>query len=139
MKLRFQRREGGMMMIEVLIAILLFSLGILTMLALQANAVATITDTKFRADATLLADRLIGEMWADSANVAAYAYTGGGTPPATLTTWVGRVQSTLPGVAAPNMPSVTINAGNEVVIDILWKAPSATNVRRYRAVTYINP
>ena len=53
----FSGQVAGSMKLSALIAILLFSLGILTMLALQANAVATISDTKFRADATLLADR----------------------------------------------------------------------------------
>jgi type IV pilus assembly protein PilV len=51
------------MLLEALIAILIFSLGILSLVALQATSIQLTSDAKYRTDATLLANRLIGQMW----------------------------------------------------------------------------
>src|SRR6478609_8169168 len=58
-----RRIQGGVMLLEVLIAILIFSLGILGVVGLQAIAVQQSTDARYRADAAQLVDRLIGQMW----------------------------------------------------------------------------
>jgi type IV pilus assembly protein PilV len=44
------------MLLEALIAILIFSFGILGLVGLQANAINLSTDAKYRADAALLAN-----------------------------------------------------------------------------------
>ena len=46
--------QSGVMLLEALIAILIFSLGILSLVALQATAVQLTSDAKYRTDATLL-------------------------------------------------------------------------------------
>jgi type IV pilus assembly protein PilV len=52
------------MLLEALIGILIFSLGILSLVALQATSIQLTSDAKYRTDASLLANRLIGQMWA---------------------------------------------------------------------------
>jgi len=58
------RRQSGVMLIEALIAILIFSIGILGIVGLQSSAVKASTDAKYRSEAALLANELIGRMWA---------------------------------------------------------------------------
>ena len=45
------RRQGGFMLIEALIAILIFSIGILGIVGLQAAAVNQSTDARYRSEA----------------------------------------------------------------------------------------
>jgi len=52
------------MLLEALIAILIFSLGILAIVALQAVSIKLTEDAKYRSDAALLAEELLGQMWA---------------------------------------------------------------------------
>jgi type IV pilus assembly protein PilV len=58
------RAQAGVMLLEALIGILIFSLGILSLVALQATSIQLTSDAKYRTDASLLANRLIGQMWA---------------------------------------------------------------------------
>lgn len=62
----------GMVLLEALIAILLFSMGILALVGLQANMLQNTTASKFRADASYIAQQQIGTMWANPANAATY-------------------------------------------------------------------
>ena len=55
-------KQSGVMLLEALIAILIFSLGVLGIVGMQASAVKASRDAKYRADAGLLANELIGEM-----------------------------------------------------------------------------
>ena len=123
------------MLLEALIAIRIFSLGILALVALQATAVQLASDAKYRTDATLLANRLIGQMWTSGGNLAALQtqfQTGG----AAYNAWLADVQSRegLPGVVAASggvvstLPTVTVNtaAGANaglVTITLFWRTP----------------
>ena len=57
------RRQSGVMLIEALIALLIFSVGILGIVGMQSAAVQASGDAKYRSDAALLANQLIGRMW----------------------------------------------------------------------------
>lgn len=58
-----RKQQSGVMLLEALIAILIFSLGILGVVGMQASAIAASRDAKYRSDASLLANDLIGQMW----------------------------------------------------------------------------
>lgn len=62
------RPQEGVVLIEVLIAILIFSVGVLAIVGLQATMIKSTADAKYRADASYIAQARIGEMWADPAN-----------------------------------------------------------------------
>ena len=67
--------QRGSMLLEALIAILLFSMGILGLMGLQAIALKNTADAKYRTEAAFLANQIIGQMWADNpANLATYAH-----------------------------------------------------------------
>jgi type IV pilus assembly protein PilV len=124
-----------MMLLEGLIAILIFSLGILALVSLQGTAVKQVSDAKYRADASLLADQLLGMMWVSNRATAtslqsSFDTSEGGS--SELTSWRTDVANTLPGVTATvNQPTVTVTPpagtsdnGSLVEIKIYWHPPS---------------
>lgn len=74
-------RQSGALLLEALIAILLFSLGILSLVGMQAAAIGNVSEAKYRSDASFLANQLIGQIWVNRTNIADYAYGGSGAPP----------------------------------------------------------
>lgn len=66
-------QQTGVVLLEVLISFLIFSLGILGLVGLQGTMVKNTTDAQYRSEATLLAQQRIGQMWADTCNLASYA------------------------------------------------------------------
>jgi type IV pilus assembly protein PilV len=60
--------QKGFLLLEGLIAILIFSLGILAVVGMQANAIGHSNQAKYRNDASFAANILIGQMWVDSDN-----------------------------------------------------------------------
>lgn len=125
------------MLLEALFAILIFSMGILALIGFQATAIKQVADAKYRADASFLANQVVGEMWVNRTNLATYNYNGG-TPPGVLTNWVGAVQANLPGVSnATNAPVIAI-AGNQVTVTISWEVPGSLGPNQYVMVANIH-
>ncbi len=60
--------QEGFLLLEVLLAIVIFSIGILGVLGLQAVMVNHSTEANLRSIASLVAEERISEMWADPAN-----------------------------------------------------------------------
>jgi type IV pilus assembly protein PilV len=132
---RSNSSQRGMFLLEALIGILIFSMGILAVVGLVASAIANVSDANYRTDASLLANRIIGEMWVDRGNLASYQYSSG-TPPSVLTNWVNAVNNTLPG--ASTIPPTIAVAGNTVTVTISWKPPRATTAHIFSAVALIS-
>jgi type IV pilus assembly protein PilV len=63
-KINPQHSQAGFLLLEVLIAILVFSLGILAIVGLQATMVKNSTDARFRAIASQVAEQRIAQQWA---------------------------------------------------------------------------
>ena len=62
---RRAKRTAGFAMIEVLVAVLLFAIGILGLVGLQASMTHAQTESKVRADAANLVDELAALMWSE--------------------------------------------------------------------------
>ena len=133
--MRAPKSQSGVMLIEALIGILIFSIGILALIGMQATAMRNTTDARYRSEAAFLATQIIGQMWVDRANLASYANAG--YPPRDK--WVSQVGATLPGIPtdAP-APSITVGANNEVTVTIQWRQPGETQTRRLEFVNRIN-
>src|SRR5207247_9933026 len=99
------KRENGVMLLEALIAILIFSIGILAVVGLQAVSIRNVTDSKHRTEAAFLANNLLSQMWTDAGNIASYPYPGSGGGQTRLTGWVGQVNARLPAAAVPPIVS----------------------------------
>ncbi len=117
------RSAKGVMLIEALVALLIFAFGVLGLVGLQASMTKAQSTAKFRADAAFLAQQVLGAMWSDAPNVANYGPAGGGlvgcTGYARCSSWADKVASTLPGGAA----TVSV-AGADVTVEIMWTQPN---------------
>jgi type IV pilus assembly protein PilV len=60
------RRQRGAYLLEALIGILIFALGVLGIVGLQAASLHTTADTQLRAEAVFAANQLLGQMWTDN-------------------------------------------------------------------------
>lgn len=65
--------QSGVMLIEAMLAILIFSIGVLGIIGLQAAAAKASVDAKYRSEASLLANEIIGRMWATDRKLATIA------------------------------------------------------------------
>lgn len=131
--------QGGVALLEVMIAILIISFGILGIIGLQANSIAMTTDARYRVEASAFAERLVSEMWMNPTNLASYAYPGTGSVPAPLATWYADVTSgsgALPG-ASTYKPTIIIGTDNLVTVTIRWAPPGGT-VHNHVVVASIN-
>lgn len=143
------------MLLEALIGILIFTIGILGLIGLQAVSIKTISEAKYRADAAFLANQIIGRMWADNpGNLASYAHRAsagtsncnfGGSDSANsnVTEWLGDVGNLntvlgmLPGTSSANH-QIVVGADNSVSVTLCWRAPNATAFSRLTTGTQIN-
>ena len=69
----FGKSQQGSFMLEALFGILVFSFGVLAMIALQANAIAVQADAQYRIEAANFADQILGQI---NLNVARDVATG---------------------------------------------------------------
>lgn len=114
------QNQRGMMLLEGMIAIVIFSLGILAIVGLQAATVKQTTDAKYRLDASFLANQSIGTIWTNRSNLSAHAVTD-------------ETVSSL-----PNGKRTIAISGNQVTVTITWKMPGESATHRYTAITQIN-
>ena len=146
--------ETGSVLLESLVAILVFSMGILALVSMQAFAVSSSSEAKYRSEATMLANELIGRMWV-SDRTQATLQTAFASPDGTAYkawAWVGSadgdvgtktnptegtVLKLLPG-AASNLPVVAVQADTSttpasslVTITVNWKAPNDAVEHKY--------
>jgi type IV pilus assembly protein PilV len=129
-------KQSGIVLLESLIAILIFSLGILAIIGMQAMAVKQVSDAQYRSQAILLANQLLGKMSVSrltpadlhaqySSDIAVDDVVTGG--PAYLA-WSAGVESVMPG-AADHPPTVNVSTTTGVVtITVYWLAPTDTNL-----------
>jgi type IV pilus assembly protein PilV len=128
--------QAGVMLIEALIGILIFSVGILALIGMQAAAVRSTTDAKYRSEAAFLAGQVVSQMWVDRALMGSYDTS---LAPAYLPrdNWKTRVATLLPqGVGA-----ITIAPAPDtdlVTVVVSWQQPGETQTRHFDMVARIN-
>ena len=131
------------MLLEVLIGMLLFLIGIMGIMGLQAMAMRNTTDAKYRTEASYLANQIIGQMWADASSVGTYAIAANATCPGTPTTnkdrWVCTVKNTLPNATGANAPTITITGTTTVTVIIRWQINADDPVHNHTVITDISP
>lgn len=137
--------QDGMMLLEALIAILVFSVGILGMVSLQAISIKSSADAVFRSEASHLANQIIGQMWVDKDNLQQYALNAGATAcsagsstsgNSSVQGWIADA-SRLPGGDSV-LHQILVGAGGVVTVTVCWLPPRATRPHNFIASTAIN-
>lgn len=127
-----RRTLRGFMLLEVLVAMLIFSIGVLGIVGLQAAMTKAQTGSKFRADASFLAQRVIASMWSDRAGLTNYATANCGSY-TRCTEWTTEVARALPnGAAAVTVtalpdgtdPATGAVVAADVTVTITWTPPN---------------
>lgn len=127
MKIQIQRSQAGAGLIEVLVSILIFSFGILGMVALYARGTQLSVDAEDRNRAALLANEIATQMWTmQSANLA----------PAAIAAWQARVADAQAGGLPQGAGNVVVN-GNVADITITWRPPSRAASDASRLTTQV--
>lgn len=157
--------QSGMALLEALIGILIFSLGILAMVAMQAASVSAVADAQYRIEAVNAANQLLSQIWVNidrtslastQASLQTFEHQTGGVPascdfsgaPGTnpaVTAWLNHLNTgrggepLLPGTKAA-MQQIDVDTGvsNRVTITLCWQAPGDTTPRRHTMVAYVN-
>ncbi|MEE9332075.1 MAG: prepilin-type cleavage/methylation domain-containing protein [Methylophilaceae bacterium] len=101
--------QQGVILLEALIAVLIFSLGVLALAGLQAAMIKNTDDAKYRAEASFVAQEVLTEVWlTGTSNLAGHIVTD--DPIAQL-----------PG----GKLTVDVNASRDVQVTVKWKLPGA--------------
>lgn len=135
------RKQGGVALLEALIAVVLLAIGLLGTVGMQARSYAAISDAGMRAEATIAADRLVGIMNNDFPHIDEYAITkaNNGTPGAALAPWLKDTQAAIPGAGV----DVVVTPGAtqaQVDITITWARRKGDEPNRHAVTAYImNP
>ncbi len=139
---KIHKQQRGMMMIEALVGILIFSFGILAIMGLQAISIKNTIEAKYRTEASFAANGIIGTMWTECGQTCTTLSsfdTASGTSPKMIS-WRNDVATLLPGVVAGGTNSPTIQvAGNTVTVTVYWKIPGTdATTRTFRTIAQIN-
>ncbi|MDM0075142.1 pilus assembly protein PilV [Variovorax sp. J2P1-59] len=109
-----------MALIEVLVAMLIFMLGVLGLIGMQGSLTRSQTESKMRADAAYLASEVIGRMWTDINNLTGYAGDDSCSA-AGCTEWRSKVTQMLPGGGA----AIAVDeATGDVSVTVTWALPN---------------
>lgn len=134
--------QSGVMLLEVLIGMLLFIIGIMGIMGLQAVSMKHSIDAKYRTEASALANQIVGRMWTDNSNLGSYAIAAGAEcpdPPANdKDRWICAVKNTLPNATGATSPTIVVN-GTVVTITINWRKDSSDPIHNHVLVTDISP
>lgn len=112
-------KESGSVLIESLIAVLIFSMGILAVVGLQAVSMKNTTQAKIRTDASFVAAMRIGEMWLHQSDLSIFAETD---------------------TSLPELPSgkrTTVINGTQATVTITWQLPGDDTTHKYVTIAQI--
>ena len=112
------KSQQGAILLEALMAVLIFSFGILALAGLQGAMVKNTTDSNYRSEASYIAQQQLGRMWADPNNLVNHLGT---TSIASL----------------PNGSMVvTQPIADRVVVTITWQTPGESQ-HNFQANAYV--
>jgi type IV pilus assembly protein PilV len=129
-------RQRGIALLEALIAVVILALGLLGTIALQARSYSALADSGMRAEATIAADRLIGILSNDTANLASYQVASGGPVPASLLPWATETSAAIPN-AVYVIAVVPEAQRTRVEIAISWQRKRNGATNQHTVTAYI--
>jgi len=142
--------QAGSALLEALVALLIFSFGVLGLLGLQAASIKNSSDAKYRSDASYLANQIIAQMWVDRSNIDDYshyqtgsvcAFTGSASAYANVTGWITQVTGLLPGAASSKTQiqvSTPVASTKQVKVTVCWQGPQDSSAHNFAITAQIN-
>ena len=131
-QLRASSFQDGIALIEGMIAVLILSIGVLSVVGLQASMVRATTEAKYRAEASFIVQQRIGQLWVDSQNLAAYVEGDPGTDISAISGLPNGKRTTIRGDASCNLDLSCF------VVRVTWQQPGSDEVRNVTSVAYIS-
>jgi type IV pilus assembly protein PilV len=128
-----RQHQTGAYLLEALIGMLIFALGVLGIVGLQAASLRTTADSGLRAEAVFAVSQLLGQMWTDDrANLPIYTSTVAGQPykdfAAQLKAAQGGAWVQDPTVLIDNFAAPPSQTSNSVTIQIFWRSETGEAV-----------
>jgi type IV pilus assembly protein PilV len=118
--------QKGMLLIEAMIAVMIFSMGILALMGLQGAMLKNTSDNKYRVDASYIAQQRLARMWADPNNLDTYSEVD------------TDVSNEINGEFLPNgKRSTTVASRGFVTVKITWQSPGSVDEHNYTTSSYI--
>lgn len=128
-------KQKGFYLIEAVIAILVFAIGILGVIKIQANSINNVSDVQFRTTASGLSQSIINQILLDKNNISSYI---DGTSD-NYQNWLTQVKKSLPGVEN-NLPQITYESksyGTNLKVIIFWNNPKTSHISNFTNETTI--
>jgi type IV pilus assembly protein PilV len=111
------RHARGVLLLEGLVAILIFSFAVLALVGLQARLKTAQSEAKYRADASYLANELLGVMWGDLSKRSSYNGQSCAEHDR-CKDWLDKVSATLPNGSG----AIVIDATTQMVtVTVSWR------------------
>jgi len=130
--------RGGSL-VDALLALLLFSIGMLALLRLLASALAESANAQYRNQASQLASALVARMWSGDRSATSLQARYGNASANDYQAWLRDVRAHLPGTEVVAMqPAVSIDAQRHVSITLYWKAPADRNTHQMEVQAVIS-
>ena len=127
----FPTCQSGGSLLEGLLAILLFSVGMLSLLMLLSATLVETGNARYRSEASLLASDLIAQMWTGDRSLTELRAKFTQSESDDYKRWLAIVHARLPGTSGTtNLPEITINDQRQVKILMRWQAPGDGRVHR---------
>jgi type IV pilus assembly protein PilV len=127
-----RKLQEGAMLLEALVAILIFTLGVIALMGLQAASISQVSQNKYRTDASYLANKIVTNMWIDQGNFATYAAGN-----AKVTAWNADIARSLPnGTGTILIPTP---ANGQATVQVNWRSPDEIVAHKFVTVVTIRP
>lgn len=160
-----RRQQAGMFLIEALVGIMLFMIGILGLVGLSAFAIAAQSDAQYRTEAANIASQITQEAWVNvdrtgatpqlratalktslltfrhNTSGEACNFSGNASGNTAVTGWLTSARK-LPG-ATTAMQQILVDTDettgfNRMTVTVCWKVPSNPVARQHVLATYVN-
>lgn len=143
-----RKSQQGMSLIEALVAIVVFALGMLGQVAFMMTSMQNNQQSRYRAIASYYAEEMVSMALADISNRSKYAVSAtacSDTSFTPCTRWLNRLKADLPQISTSETPvSVVIDNTStsttfgKMDITIQWKAADGSSAQQYKSTTNLN-
>jgi type IV pilus assembly protein PilV len=120
-----QSAQQGVVLVEAMLAIVIFSIGVLAVVGLQAAMIKNTDEAKYRAEASYIAQKRVGEIWADP----------NPDPPNKYDEEDTKIPESLPG----GIRTTKLIATGKYQVTVKWKRPGPDSAERvFTTTVFIN-